>query len=128
MSGEAVDSQHFQKDNSGIYRCIPFECFDWLEHGFSTRHASAFLASHPVTTLRQIHSAEVWNAHALLDRCHEGDALITNEPAKRIGVRTADCVPILMADPNTRAVAAVHAGWRGTVAKLAMRTIERLQS
>jgi YfiH family protein len=128
VSGKAVESSNFRKDSSGIYRCIPFEAFDWIEHGFSTRHASEFLASHPAMTLRQVHSAEVWNAHGLTDRCHQGDALISNELAKRIGVRTADCVPILMADERSRSVAAVHAGWRGTAAKIVLHTVERLRS
>jgi hypothetical protein len=128
VSGKSVESLDFRKDNSGIFRCIPFEAFDWLEHGFSTRHASEFLASHPAITLRQVHSAQVWNAHGLADRCREGDALISSEPAERIGVRTADCVPILMMDPNTRSIAAVHAGWRGTVAKIALRSVEGLQT
>jgi polyphenol oxidase len=128
VSGKAVESSDFRKDSAGIYRCIPFEALGWIEHGFSTRDASECLASHPPITLRQVHSAEVWNAHGLTDRCQPGDALISNELAKRIGVRTADCVPILIADAGLRSVAAVHAGWRGTAAKIALRTVERLRA
>ena len=102
MSGKAVESPDFRKDSAGIYRCIPFEALGWIEHGFSTRDASECLASHPLITLRQVHSADVWNAHGLTDRCRPGDALISNELAKRIGVRTADCVPILIADAGLR--------------------------
>lgn len=127
MSVSPIESSNFQKDTRGIYRCLALEAFDWLEHGFSTRHASEFLTSYPITTLRQVHSAQVWNAHGLTDRCCEGDALISEESGERIGVRTADCVPLLMADPNTRSVAAVHAGWRGSVAKIASRAVEQLK-
>ena len=50
------------------------------------------------------------------------DALITNLPVA-IGVRTADCIPVLLYDPVNRAVAAVHSGWRGTVGRIALQTI-----
>jgi YfiH family protein len=78
-------------------------------------------------TLRQIHSDQVWNAHALLNRQVEGDALVTSDPGCAIGVRTADCVPILLLDAGRRAVAVIHAGWRGTAAAIAARAVEKMQ-
>lgn len=114
----------FIKGADEIYRCAPLEELQWLEHGFTTRHSTAPISA--VTTLKQIHSATVFNAAGLNDRACEGDALVSNERGKRIGVRTADCVPILLADPVTRAVAAIHAGWRGTAARIVSRTIERM--
>ncbi len=48
----------------------------------------------------------------------EGDALLTNEPGIMLEVRAADCMPILIADPRRRAVAAAHAGWRGALARI----------
>lgn len=54
------------------------------------------------------------------------DALITNEPGLFICVQTADCVPILLFDPQKKVVAAVHAGWRGTVSKIAMKTVQQM--
>jgi len=54
------------------------------------------------------------------------DALITCLPRTCIGVSTADCVPILLYDKNTSAIAAAHAGWRGTVARIASLTIESM--
>ena len=116
----------FFKDSDGLFRCPELERFAWLRHGFGTRQAAEYDAKHRVTTLRQIHSDVVVDAHDLEDRTREGDALISAETAKRIGVRTADCVPILIVDPATRSVAAVHAGWRGTVASIAERTVESL--
>jgi YfiH family protein len=47
-----------------------------------------------------------------------GDGLTTIEPGLLLGVQTADCVPVLLADQRTHAVAAIHAGWRGTVARI----------
>ncbi len=54
------------------------------------------------------------------------DALITNIPGIALCINTADCVPIVMTDPQAGIVAAVHSGWRGTVAKIAVKTIEEM--
>src|SRR6185503_12787396 len=55
------------------------------------------------------------------------DALIANIPLTLLGVQTADCMPILLVDKRSRAFAAVHAGWRGTLACIVSRTLERMQ-
>jgi YfiH family protein len=55
------------------------------------------------------------------------DALITNAQHVLVGVKTADCVPILLGDARTQAVAAIHAGWRGTLALIIARTLERMR-
>jgi YfiH family protein len=96
----------------------------WLRHGFGTRATDGWLPEY--TNVKQIHSDKVVTADGRSGCLEPGDALITSEPGKWIGVRTADCVPILIADPLHRAVAAVHAGWRGTVASIAGHTVERL--
>lgn len=54
------------------------------------------------------------------------DALTTNAPQILLGVKTADCVPVLLCDPRTGACAAVHAGWRGTLSAIVARTLERM--
>jgi YfiH family protein len=56
-----------------------------------------------------------------------GDASITNRPGLLLGVQTADCVPILLVDPKKRAVAAIHAGWRGTLARIVVKAIGQMQ-
>lgn len=56
----------------------------------------------------------------------ECDALITNEPGTALAVFTADCTPILLHDPVTGAVGAAHAGWRGTAAKIAAKTVQAM--
>ena len=56
----------------------------------------------------------------------ECDALVTNTPGTALAVFTADCTPILLWDPVTGAVGAVHAGWRGTAAKLAAKTLKQM--
>ena len=81
---------------------------------------------------RQTHTANVARVDCRLvaasreereARLNEVDALITNLPQQCIGVSTADCVPVLIFDPVTAAVAAVHAGWRGTVKRIVRHAI-----
>ena len=56
------------------------------------------------------------------------DAMITNLQGVAIGVRTADCIPVLLYDPVKKAVAAVHSGWRGTVAKILCNVINKMSN
>ena len=80
-----------------------------------------------MASLKQIHSALVLQA----DRpgpAGEGDALITSRPGLAVSVRTADCYPILLADARRRAVAAIHAGWRGTAARVVPETISAMRA
>jgi len=57
---------------------------------------------------------------------HEADGLCTDVPGLVVGVFVADCVPVLLADPRTGACAAVHAGWRGTVAGILPEAVRTL--
>ena len=117
-----MSSESFSLDSEGICHCKHFTRFPWQMHGFGTRAASP-----PVdVTLRQAHSDVVWNAKGLNDRAEEGDALVSNQAGLRIGIRTADCVPLLLLDQRTRAVASVHAGWRGTAAEVVRCAISRM--
>jgi YfiH family protein len=61
------------------------------------------------------------------DAVLQGDALITREPGVLLVVQTADCIPILLADPKRRAIAAIHSGWRGTVRRIAAKALGRMQ-
>ena len=77
--------------------------------------------------LKQIHSDVVrlfQNSPA--EPCR-GDASLTNRPGLLLAVQTADCVPILLADLKNRAVAAVHAGWRGTLQRIVAKTVGKMQ-
>jgi len=91
---------------------MPLERFDWLEHSFGTRHSDGLAAARPYATLKQIHSSRCVEAHqcGYLGRA---DALVTAHPGILVGVRTADCLPVLLVEEATRSVAAIHAGWRG---------------
>jgi purine-nucleoside/S-methyl-5'-thioadenosine phosphorylase / adenosine deaminase len=78
-------------------------------------------------TLKQFHSDVVHVFDTPPDGPCRGDASLTRKPGLLLGVQTADCVPILLVDPVARAVAAVHAGWRGTLQRVVAKTIGRMQ-
>ena len=80
---------------------------------------------HEVARLHQVHGRTVVEVVSGMDQ-GEGDALITRTPGVLLSVRTADCVPILLASEGE--VAAVHAGWRGLVAGVIEATLDRLHS
>jgi hypothetical protein len=77
--------------------------------------------------LKQIHSDVIHTISSRVTEPHQGDATTTNRPDLLLGVQTADCVPLLFVDPKKRAVAAVHAGWRGTLARIAEKTVGRMK-
>jgi YfiH family protein len=97
----------------------------WVRHGFGTRLGP--LDQSGMASLKQIHSAAVLIADRAEGCIGEGDALVTSENGLSVSVRTADCLPILLADSKNRVVAAVHAGWRGTAASIAVEALRRMQ-
>ena len=78
-------------------------------------------------SLKQIHSDVVHLFNSAPSETCQGDALATNRPGLLLGVQTADCVPILLVDPKKRAVVAIHAGWRGTLARIVVKAIGKMQ-
>ena len=117
----------------------------WLWHGFSTRvrdggefnlgftsdadrttiqenrlcFAEAVTGSRevPLVTVSQVHSNRTAAVTGPVSGV-EADGLVTNTPGILLGILTADCVPVLVADRRTRVVGAFHAGWRGTVQRV----------
>src|SRR5215470_13325090 len=76
--------------------------------------------------LKQIHSDVIhFFPQAPANPC-KGDASATSQPGVLLGVQTADCVPVLLVDPKKRAVAAIHAGWRGTLARITQKAVGRM--
>ncbi len=80
-----------------------------------------------LVALSQIHSDIIHAIDATPVRALRGDALITATPNLLLAVQTADCIPILLADPEHRVVAAIHAGWRGTLKRIAEKTVGRMR-
>jgi YfiH family protein len=86
--------------------------------------------STPLVDVHQIHSNLVLLASvadASREKPRSADGLMTGEPGLLVGIRTADCIPILVADRKRRAVAAFHAGWRGTVQRIVESGIGRMR-
>jgi YfiH family protein len=124
-----------------VLRCIPLAAA--ADHFFTLRNltlrdpreweavAKAIgVAADDLLLISQVHDAHV--AVASADRPRpwprpECDALVSNDRTAAIAVRVADCVPILLAEESGRAVAAVHAGWRGTAARAAIAGVSALQ-
>lgn len=77
---------------------------------------------------RQTHSDRITvvNSGNFANTIDETDALITNEKGLFVCVQTADCVPVLLFDPVKMVVAAVHAGWKGTISKIAGKTVAKM--
>jgi YfiH family protein len=73
----------------------------------------------PLVTLRQVHSDIIHVITAPVENPLAGDGLVTNISEIALGVQTADCFPVLLIDTKHKAVGAFHAGWRGTVARIA---------
>jgi polyphenol oxidase len=103
-----------------------------FRHGFSTKAASSddvdrmvSVAAGELKGVKQVHSARVVEMRAGASTSEEADAIVSREGVA-ISIRTADCVPILVADESTGAVAAIHAGWRGVVSGVVPNAVEML--
>jgi YfiH family protein len=116
----------FRLDSSHVYRAERLEQFSWMHHGFGTRLSAGWPDAEGLATAKQVHSDQVLKA-TQPGHCGPGDALISDEPGVTVAIRTADCLPVVIVDPRTRAVAAVHAGWRGVVAQIAPKAVEAMR-
>jgi len=100
-----------------------------------TRNRKCFLSALKLedthlATLHQVHSDRVHIIGDLAGEWNqpEGDALITGLHGITLAVQTADCIPILIADPIKKVIAAVHSGWRGILARVLSKTVLAMQS
>lgn len=130
----------FHLDLDGILRVQEFDQWGWLAHGFSTRRSGDLAKPEKratfteavgkgmrLVTVRQIHSDIVRVAENGMHDGERGDSLIVRQPGLLVGVKTADCLPVLVVDAERRAVAAVHAGWRGVVQRVVEKTIGEMR-
>lgn len=93
--------------------------------------ASEFgIAKDRVVTVNQVHGEDIVIVHEgnyRTMRSVDADGMITTAPGIALGIETADCVPILLIDQKTPAVAAIHAGWRSTVRNIIQQAVTRMQ-
>lgn len=108
---------------------VPWDAAECVEENRRRFLTALGLKAESLATLSQIHSDRAhileekpvqWNRHT------QGDALITGRRGAALGIQVADCFPLLMADTLTETVAAIHAGWRGTLSRIASKTVERM--
>ena len=93
------------------------------------RAIAAVLPGAELATVHQVHSADV--VYALQPWLHDhrphADAMVTDRPELLLGILTADCAPVLLADPEAGVVGAAHAGWRGALAGVTDATIAAME-
>jgi len=81
----------------------------------------------PLITVSQIHSATIHRVDQPAVSPLKGDGLITSEPGVLLGIKIADCLPVLVVDPERRAIGAFHAGWRGTARRIVQKGIGEMR-
>ena len=133
------------------YITIPaLEKFRIIKHAFTTRQGGLGARSNGIkltddwkvlaealgvnperlVTVNQVHGeniVKVDDENFKKAKTVQADAMITDASEMAIGVETADCVPILLVDPLTPAVGAVHAGWRSTVKRIVQKAVKKMQ-
>jgi YfiH family protein len=140
--GSACSTQGFTTRHEGVSR----PPYNSLNLGMNTQDQQANVEGNrsllarafgvnqeALVTPRQVHGSDILVINeANEDFSHylsvEGDAVITNQPNVIIGVCVADCAPILLCDPVNRVIAVVHAGWKGTAAKLVSKTVAGMEA
>jgi polyphenol oxidase len=144
------DFQWVQESWGSALRCLPLS--EAARHCFSTRELtlegvradapanwqgladSLGVGLDSLVRMRQVHCTDVYEAaegklHPTpFSEWPEADIAVTDDPSLVVSVRTADCVPILLADRRTGAVAAIHAGWKGTAEGAAIVAVKALTS
>ena len=115
-------------------RAEAWSAFPGLIHGFSRRLPKSFAAASigaslgapgcPLHTLTQVHGNTIVRiGEGEATSALEADGMLTTEQNILLGIKTADCVPILLVAPHQKSAGALHAGWRGTQQAIALRAV-----
>ena len=95
------------------------------------RFLQVFGGDYKIATVWQVHGDDIKIVRDQSDleiRDEKSDALICGLENVLVGVKTADCVPVLLGDEKTKSFAAIHAGWRGTAQSIVVKTIEKMRA
>lgn len=116
---------------------VPYNSFNLGLHVFDNKDdvcqnrelfaSSLGLKADNMLYMNQIHGSEVVIVNHMLSEVPTCDALVTNLPKIALCVLTADCIPIILVDTKNNAIAAIHAGWRGTVQRIVAKTLDAMQ-
>lgn len=122
VSGPPFDSLNFDGRDTDAPENIA-ENMSLLARTFS-------IPAERLVTVNQVHGNSVLFVDSRDQGQHgpvEADAIVTGLPGVPIGIMTADCLPVLFYDPAHNAIGAAHAGWKGTAAKVSVKTIEAMR-
>jgi YfiH family protein len=140
-----VDHGSFEFRGTAAGRALHSAALEMAPHLFTTKEmvgrgdsargelsrlaAALDVAADDVVMVTQVHgrSVLVVERGEPVPEAASADAIVSTDPGRAICVRVADCVPILLADRTGRAVAAVHAGWRGTCAGVAVAAVQAFE-
>lgn len=106
------------------------EALEGVPHGFSTREgleSGDVLPGAPLVMLEQVHSPDVLVMREAGGEKRKGDGIVTDRRGLLIGIVTADCAPVLMADREAGVVGAAHAGWRGARSGVLENTLDAME-
>ncbi len=106
---------------------LPFIFHGFGLKGWGLRNLKRRWEAFRAVTLRQVHSDRVVYVKDVPPSPPQADGLVTDQPFLFLVVKTADCLPLLLADPEKRAVAAVHCGWRSTAQGIAEKAVRLLE-
>lgn len=125
-----VSTGPFESLNLGNPNGAPVQdSSDNIATNYRRLHAAVGASERRRLYVHQVHGDAVETATdtVAFDCGRKADAIVTRDVAAVAAVRVADCVPVLLATVDGRCVAAVHAGWRGVVAGVALRAVDRLR-
>ena len=109
-----------------VYQSSLLSTLPWLRHGFGTKDADGWLGDY--TYVKQIHSDLFYVADGKRGVLGQADAILVSEPGNPVGIRTADCVSLILADAEKHVAAVIHAGWKGTAAGITLKVMRQLSA
>jgi len=103
---------------------------DILASSLNVKHVLSFVVANQTHSdhIKVIERNETKGWQGLEDAIEDCDALVTNVKGVVLTILTADCVPVLLYDEKQKVVAAVHAGWKGTKAKIVAKTVQKMKA